>query len=77
MGQQLHVTEQESEGMDEMTLIADYDEEIGLYYFVVKEGDAIVHFRPDFRTREEAERGGDLWIRQQLGATPRQDIEDD
>lgn len=76
MGRQRHITWQESEGMDEMMLIADYDEEIGLYYFVVKAGDEIVHFRPGFRTREEAERVGDLWIQQQSGATPRQDIED-
>ncbi len=57
--------------MDKITLIVDYDEEIGLYYFVVKQGDETLHFRPGFRTREEAERVGDLWIQEHLGATPR------
>lgn len=76
MGRQRHITWQESEDVDEIELIADYDEEIGLYYFVVKAGDKIAHFRPGFRTREEAERAGDLWIRQQLGAAPKQDVED-
>src|SRR5262245_15824928 len=36
----------ESETVDEITLITDYDEEIGLYYFLVKEGDETLHFRP-------------------------------
>ena len=56
---------------DEITLIVDFDEGIGLYYFVVKEGGETLHFRPGFRTREEAARIGDLWIQEHLGATPK------
>lgn len=59
--------------MADITLITDYDEDSGFYYFVVKEGDETLHFRPGFRTREEAERVGDLWIRDNLpDAAPKQ-----
>jgi hypothetical protein len=62
--------------VNEITLVVDYDEEIGFYYFIVKEGETTLSFRPGFRTREEAERVGDLWIREQLGAERKQDDED-
>lgn len=58
--------------MDEITLVVDYDEEIGFYYFIVKEGETTLSFRPGFRTREEAARVGDAWIREHLGAAPAQ-----
>jgi hypothetical protein len=54
----------------EITLITDFDPDIGLYYFIVKEGQATLHFRPGFRTQEEAEHTGDQWIRDHLNATP-------
>jgi len=53
-----------------ITLMVDYDEELGLWYFVVKEGEEVLHFRPGFRTREEAQEIGDAWIRTELGAHP-------
>ena len=62
--------------MNEITLVVDYDEEIGFYYFVVKEGDETIHFRPGFRTHEEAEQVGDSWIQEHLGAVRKQDNED-
>ena len=58
--------------MNEITLVVDYDEEIGFYYFIVKDGDTTLHFRPGFRTHEEAARVGDLWIQEHLGAAPTQ-----
>lgn len=54
---------------DEIKLIVDYDEDTDMYYFVVKEGSETLHFRPGFRTHEDAERIGDEWIREQLGAS--------
>ena len=63
--------------MNEITLVVDYDEEIGFYYFVVKEGDKTIHFRPGFRTHEEAKQVGDLWIREHLGAAPKHGDKDD
>lgn len=53
-------------------LAVDYDEEIGFFYFVVTEGDNTLHFRPGFRTREEAHYVGDSWIQEHLGAAPKQ-----
>ena len=58
--------------MNEITLVVDFDKEIGFYYFVVKEGDTTLCFRPGFRTREEAAQVGDSWIRENLGAAPKQ-----
>ena len=52
-----------------ITLIVDYDAESG-WYFIVKAGEATLHFRPGFRTATEAERVGDHWIRTELGAAP-------
>ena len=55
-------------------LIVDYDEEIGFWYFSVREsvreGEETLHFRHGFRTKEEASTVGDDWIRRELGATP-------
>ena len=62
--------------MDEITLVVDYDEEIGFYYFIVKEGDKTIHFRPGFRTHEEAAQVGDSWIQEQLGAVRKQGDKD-
>ena len=53
-----------------ITLVVDLDEDSGFYYFAVKEGRQVLHFRPGFRTREEAEHTGDQWIRDNLGAEP-------
>lgn len=58
--------------MNDITLVVDFDEGIGFYYFVVKEGEETLHFRPGFRTREEARSVGDSWIRDNLGAAPKQ-----
>jgi len=60
-----------------MTLIVDYDEDIGLWYFVVKEDGVILHFRPGFRTHGDAQRIGDSWIRAELGAHPSDEPEED
>ena len=51
-------------------LIVDYDEEIGFWYFSVREGEETLHFRHGFRTKEEASAIGDDWIRRELGAMP-------
>ena len=48
-------------------LIVDYSEEIGFWYFVVREDDQTVCFRPGFRTQEQAREIGDQWIRDKLG----------
>ncbi len=61
----------------DITLIADFDKAIGLYYFIVKEGSETLHFRPGFRTREEAEHTGDQWIRDHLGAAPQDRMNSD
>ena len=53
-----------------ITLIVDYDEALGLWYFVIKAGEDVLHFRPGFRTREDAHETGDTWIRTELGAHP-------
>jgi len=53
-----------------IVLRVDYDEELGLWYFVVRAGEDILHFRPGFRTREDAYQTGDAWIRTELGAHP-------
>lgn len=60
-----------------ITLIVDYDDDIGLWYFVVKEDEATLHFRPGFRTQADAQRIGDLWIRDELGAHPSDEPEED
>lgn len=60
-----------------MMLIVDYDEDIGLWYFVVKEDGMILHFRPGFRTQGNAQRIGDLWIRAELDAHPPDEPEED
>jgi len=51
-----------------ITLMVDYVAALGLWYFVVKEGEDVIHFRPGFRTREDAQGTGDTWIRTELGA---------
>ena len=56
---------------DDITLVVDLDEDSGFYYFAVKEGGRVLHFRPGFRFREEAEQVGDQWIRDHLGAAPK------
>ena len=53
-----------------IALLVDYDESLGLWYFVVKAGEDILHFRPGFRTREDAHQTGDAWIRTELSANP-------
>jgi len=58
-----------------IALLVDYDESLGLWYFVVKAGEDILHFRPGFRTREDAYQTGDAWIRTELGANPFEEIE--
>jgi hypothetical protein len=55
---------------DDIKLVTDKDDETGLYYFVVKENSKVLHFRPGFCSRSEAERVGDLWIREHLGGEP-------
>jgi hypothetical protein len=60
-----------------ITLIVDYDAQLGLWYFVVKEGEEVIHFRPGFRTREDAQETGDIWIRTELGAHPSDEQEED
>jgi hypothetical protein len=51
-------------------LVEDSNEDIGLWYFVVEVGGETVCFRPGFREKAEAARIGDLWIRENLGASP-------
>ena len=58
-----------------IALLVDYDESLGLWYFVVKAGEDILHFRPGFRTREDAHQTGDAWIRTELSANPFEEIE--
>lgn len=57
--------------MPEFKLIVDVDDETGFWYFAVTDeaGDT-VHFRPGFRSKEEAIRIGDDWIRTTLQAAP-------
>lgn len=57
---------------DELTikLIVDWDDEIGLWYFVVKVDGEIFCYRPGFREKAEAAQVGDLWIRNNLNAYP-------
>jgi hypothetical protein len=55
-------------------LIVDFDEEIGFWYFVVREGDETLHFRPGFRTKEEASFIGDAWICRELGGMPSDEV---
>ncbi len=58
-----------------IALLVDYDEALGLWYFIVKAGEEVLHFRPGFRTREDAHQTGNGWIRTELGAHPFQEIE--
>jgi hypothetical protein len=51
-------------------LIVDFDEEGGFWYFVVEQDGETIHFRPGFREKAEAARVGNLWIRDNLGASP-------
>jgi hypothetical protein len=55
-------------------LIVDFDEELGFWYFVVREGEETLHFRPGFRTKEEASLIGDAWIRRELGGMPSDEV---
>jgi hypothetical protein len=55
-------------------LIVDFDEELGFWYFVVREGEETLHFRPGFRTKEEASFIGDDWIRRELGGMPSDEV---
>lgn len=57
-----------------ITLMIDFDAEIGFWYFVVREGETVLHFRPGFRTHAEAEAAGDAWIRDELGAAPADEV---
>lgn len=53
-----------------ITLIVDFDPDIGLWYFAVKEDCMVLHFRHGFRDQDTAYRTGDTWIREHLDATP-------
>lgn len=57
-------------------LIAEFNEEIGFWVFRVEEDGVILHWRPGFRTREDAEKIGDAWIRDNLGGIPLDEIDD-
>jgi len=59
-----------------IALLVDYDEALGLWYFIVKAGEEVLHFRPGFRTREDAQQTGDGWIRTELGAQPSDEPEE-
>jgi hypothetical protein len=59
-----------------ITLIVDYDEVLGLWYFVVKAGEDVLHFRPGFRSGDDAQQTGDGWIRTELGAHPSNEVEE-
>ena len=59
---------------NDITLVVDLDEDSGFYYFAVKEAGRVLHFRPGFRSRQEAEHTGDQWIRDNLGAAPKDDF---
>ena len=59
-----------------ITLIVEFNESIGFWQFIVKEGDKIIHFRPGFRTHELAEQVGDGWIRDNLGGILREEDEE-
>lgn len=48
----------------EIKLIVDRDDESGFWYFVVKLSGDVIHFRPGFREKAEAQRIGDLWVRE-------------
>lgn len=50
-----------------ITLITEFSEAIGFWMFTVEEDGEVIHWRPGFRTREDAERVGDAWIRHHLG----------
>ena len=50
-----------------ITLTLGYDDEIALWFLVVKEDDNVLHFRHGFRSRDEAAQTGDGWIRDELG----------
>jgi hypothetical protein len=56
--------------MPEYKLIIDVDHDTDLWYFFVQEGQETIHFRPGFRTKEEAQSVGDSWIRENLKAAP-------
>jgi len=60
-----------------ITLIVEFNETIGFWQFVVKEEGEIIHFRPGFRTREQAEQVGDGWIRDNLGGIPLEEDEEE
>lgn len=60
-----------------ITLIVEFNEEIGFWQFIVKEDDRILHCRPGFRAREQAEFNGDAWVRNHLGGIPINEVEDD
>lgn len=51
-----------------ITLVVDRDPDSGLYWYAVHSEGLDLAFKPGFREREEAERLGDLWIREKLGA---------
>ncbi len=58
-------------------LIVEFNEEIEFWQFIVKEDDRILHFRPGFRTPEQAEFNDDGCIRNHLGGIPLDEVEDD
>lgn len=52
---------------DDIKLMTDYDADTAAWYYVVKVNGEPIAFTPGFRTQEDAERVGDLWIRDNLG----------
>jgi hypothetical protein len=50
-----------------VTLTVGYDPDIDRWYFVVREDEAVLHFRHGFASRADAAEAGSDWIRQTLG----------
>lgn len=60
----------ESKPERRITLTVDRDPDNGLWWYAVHSEGLDLAFKPGFREREEAERLGDLWIRENMGAVP-------
>ncbi len=69
--------------MAQIGLFVAFDEEIGFWYFVAERvydagetelgfpGTEVLHFRPGFRTEEQALEVGEAWIKENFNVTPK------